>query len=159
LPVNSGKPENIATMVTEVSDRVTVLIREEIELAKAEMTLKARKLAVGAGVGVAAGIFGVFAFIYFLSTVAWGLNSVLGSVWQGFLVVLIFLIVFSIAAGTIAYRLLRVGPPVPKLAIGEAQKIRDTVAGPQTPTPIAPRDADIDAQIHQAVTSRPGQDS
>ena len=127
MPAENGKPENIATTVTEVSERVALLVREEIELAKAEITEKVKSLAVGAGVGAAAGVFGIFAFIFLLLTAAWGLNSLLGSVWLGFLIVLVLLVVLTVGAGLFAYRKLKVGPPVPTLAIDQAQKIRATV--------------------------------
>jgi hypothetical protein len=109
------------------AERVTLLVREEIELAKAEITEKVKSLAVGAGVGAAAGVFGIFAFIFLLLTAAWGLNSLLGSVWLGFLIVLVLLVVLTVGAGLFAYRKLKVGPPVPTLAIDQAQKIRATV--------------------------------
>jgi uncharacterized small protein (DUF1192 family) len=129
LPAENGKPENIATAVTEVSERVTLLIREEIELAKAEVTQKITKLARGAAIGAAAGVFGIFAFIYLLATIAWALNQLLGSEWLGFLIVLVLLLVLTVAGGLFAYRLLRAGPPMPTLAIDEAQKIRATMTG------------------------------
>ena len=44
----AGAPQNIATAITEVSERATLLIHEEIELAKAEVTEKTTKLARGA---------------------------------------------------------------------------------------------------------------
>ena len=40
-----------------MSERASLLVREEIELAKAEMAVKARKLATGAVVGIVAGVF------------------------------------------------------------------------------------------------------
>ncbi len=48
-PQSSGEqrpeqPQNIATAIAEVSERATLLVREEIELAKAEVTEKAMKL-------------------------------------------------------------------------------------------------------------------
>jgi hypothetical protein len=127
MPAENGKPDNIATTVTEVSERVTVLIREEIELARAEMTQKVRSIAVGLGVGAAAGVFGFFAFIMLLFTAAWGLNQLLGSEWLGFLIVTGILGALGVGAGVFAFRKLRVGAPVPKQAIDEAQKIRATV--------------------------------
>ena len=51
------QPQNIATAIAEVSERATLLVREEIELAKAEVSEKAMKLVRGAVVGAAAGIF------------------------------------------------------------------------------------------------------
>jgi len=37
LAVSNGKSDNLVNTVTEVSDRISNLIREEIELAKAEV--------------------------------------------------------------------------------------------------------------------------
>jgi hypothetical protein len=127
LPAENGKPENIATTVTEISERVTVLVREEIELAKAEVTHKLRSLATGLAVGAAAGVFGFFAFITLLFTAAWGLNQLLASEWLGFAIVTGTLMVLTVGAGLFAFRKFKVGPPVPKQAIDEAQKIRATV--------------------------------
>ena len=61
-----SQPQNIATAITEVSERATLLVREEIELAKAEVAEKAMKLARGAAVGVAAGVFFVMALLFVL---------------------------------------------------------------------------------------------
>ena len=127
MPAENGKHENIATTVTEVSERVTVLIREEIELAKAEVAHKLKSLAVGLAVAVAAGVFGFFAFIMLLFTAAWALNQLLGSEWLGFAIVTGTLLLLSVAGGVFAFRKFKVGAPVPKQAIDEAQKIRATV--------------------------------
>lgn len=127
MPAEDGKPENIATTVTEVSERVAVLVREEIELAKAEVTYKIKSLAVGLGVAAAAGVFGFFAFITLLFTAAWGLNQLLGSEWLGFAIVTGVLVLLAIAGGVFAFRKFKVGAPVPRQAIDEAQKIRATV--------------------------------
>ena len=48
-------PTNLATAVAEVSERASKLVREEIELAKAELEVKATNLAKGTVVGVDAG--------------------------------------------------------------------------------------------------------
>jgi lysylphosphatidylglycerol synthetase-like protein (DUF2156 family) len=72
-------------------------------------------------------VFGVFALVFVLLTIAWGLNSALSSLWLGFLIVMILLILLTIGAALFAWRKLRVGPPTPKLAIEEAKKIRTTV--------------------------------
>jgi uncharacterized small protein (DUF1192 family) len=127
LPAENGKPDNIATTVTEVSERVAVLVREEIELAKAEVTHKVKSLAIGLGVAAAAGVFGFFAFVLLLFTAAWGFNQLIGSEWLGFAIVTGTLLILTVAAGVFAFRKFKVGAPVPKQAIDEAQKIRATV--------------------------------
>jgi len=118
--------------VTEVSDRMSVLVREEIELAKVEVTQKAKSIARGTAAVAAGSVFGVFAIVFFLLTVAWALDAVLvsgtGDIWIGFAIVFAGLFLASIAAFLFAWRKLRVGPPTPTMAIDEAKKIRETVA-------------------------------
>jgi len=131
LSAEKAQSENIAAVVTEVSERVTVLIREEIELAKAETVEKISSLARGAAAVAAGAVFGVFAVVFGLSTLAWGLDAIFtdaaGSIWIGFLIVFILLAVAALGAFTFAWRKLKAGPPTPKMAIDEAKKIRATV--------------------------------
>jgi hypothetical protein len=114
--------------MTEVTERVTVLFREEIELAKAEMTQKVTSIARGAAAVAAGAVFGVFAVVFVLFTLAWGLNSAFGSLWEGFAVVLVILIAATVGAFLFAWRKLKVGAPTPQMAIDEAKKIRATVS-------------------------------
>lgn len=111
---------------------MSVLVREEIELAKAEMMVKLMSIARGA-VAVAAGaVFGVFAVIFALMALAWGIDDVLvsgtGNIWIGFAIVLGVLGILTVGAFIFAWRKLTVGAPTPKMAIDEAKKIRETVA-------------------------------
>jgi len=118
--------------VTEVSDRVSNLVREEIELAKAEVTIKAKSLLRGTVAVLAGAVFGVFAVFMGLEALAWALNAVLvpgaGSIWEGFLIVFGLLAVLTIGSFGFAWTKLKAGaPPVPTMAIDEAQRIRETV--------------------------------
>jgi uncharacterized small protein (DUF1192 family) len=132
LPAENGKPDSFGDTVTEVSERMSVLVREEIELAKAEMTIKLTSIARGAAAGAAGAVFGVFAVIFALAAIAWGLNDVLvagvGNLWIGFAIVFGVLGLLAIAAFVFAWRKLRVGAPTPKMAIDEAKRIRETVS-------------------------------
>ena len=132
-PSNGNKPDStLATAVTEVSERVTVLIREEIELAKAEVTVKVKSLTRGiVWFGIAAGL-AFFGVIFIPVTIAWLLDDFLvsgaGGLWEGFAIVMG---AFLIGAGICVFlgiRKMKVGSPAPKMAIEEAKKIRETVA-------------------------------
>jgi uncharacterized small protein (DUF1192 family) len=131
LPAENGKPDNIATAVTEVSERLVVIVREEIELAKAEVTVKVSSIARGAAAVAAGAVFGVFAIIFVFLTLAWGLNSAFSSLWEGFAVVMVVLLIATIGAFMFAWRKLKVGAPTPTMAIDEAKKIRATVTAKQ----------------------------
>ncbi len=121
------EPDNLATAVAEVSERVSLLVREEIELAKVEVTQKAISIGRGAAAAAAGAVFGVFAVVFGLLTLAWGLNSLFSSLWYGFAIVFILLLLLTAGAFLFAWRKLKVGAPTPDLAIEEAKKIRATV--------------------------------
>jgi len=128
-------PQNIAASVADISERASVLVREEIELAKAEVTEKAAQLARGAVVGAAAGVFLAVALLFILIGCAWLLYFYLPvgdfAYFWGFFGMAFILIVFGIFAGLLAARVVkRSAPPVPTMAIEEAQLIRETVSPP-----------------------------
>jgi uncharacterized membrane protein YgcG len=119
--------ENLAQALNEVSERLAALVREEVELAKAEVTVKLKSYQRGAIAGAAGAAFGLFALVFVLLTLAWGLNALFNSIWLGFLVVMIILLVLTGFAFLFAWRKFSVGGPKPELAIEEARKIRATV--------------------------------
>src|SRR5438067_13796076 len=104
-----------------------MLLREEIDLSKAEVTVKVSTIARGAAAVGAGAVFGVFALIFILLTVAWAINDATGDLWLGFLIVSVVLVALTLFAFLFAWRKLRVGPPAPTMAIDEAKKIRATV--------------------------------
>jgi len=127
-----GVDHNIAKAITDVSERATLLVREEIELAKAEMTLKATRLAKGAVVGIAAGVFFMTALVFALIGCAWIIYFYLPvndfAFFWGFFAMAVILVLLGVIAGLIAARAVKLGtPPVPNMAIEEARKIRESV--------------------------------
>ena len=90
-----------------------MLVREEIELAKAEVTEKATSIARGTAAVAAGAVFGVFAIVFVLNTLAWGLDaswSGAGDIWIGFAIVTGVLLSLALLAFLFAWRKLRVGP-------------------------------------------------
>jgi uncharacterized membrane protein YqjE len=124
-------PDNIVTAIGEVADRTTVIVREEIELAKAEVSDKVGKLLRGSVVGIAAGVFAFFALILIMEGFAWLLNEeVFENAWAGFFVEAAVFLLIAAGAGYFAYRSVRAGaPPVPEQAIEEAKLIKTTIEG------------------------------
>ena len=120
--------------MTQVSERASLLVREEIELAKAEISARVSKLVKGAIVGIVAGVFLVTGLFFLLNSAAWGAYLIFGGTayWAGFLIVAVVLFVLGGLAGLIAGRAMKRGaPPTPTMAIDEAKKIRDTVSHPE----------------------------
>jgi hypothetical protein len=134
------EPSDLGQAVQDVSDKVRLLVSEEIALAKAEIGEKAKRLAAGVAVGVAAGIFIVAGLIYLLHALAWLIWKLLddggSSFYLGFLIVAGALFLLAGVAGFLAARFIRRGtPPKPAMAIEEAQLIRETLTNPQPGTP------------------------
>jgi uncharacterized membrane protein YqjE len=130
----SQSSQNIARTMTEVSERAQVLVREEIELAKAEVSERVGRLARGAIVGLVAGVFVFFALVFILVGCAWLLYYYLpGHTFQyfiGFFAMAVILLALGAVAGVLAARAVKRGsPPMPEMAIEEARKIKQTVSG------------------------------
>jgi uncharacterized membrane protein YqjE len=128
MPPPDGADKSLGEIVAEVSEKASQLVREEIELAKAEVTDKLSKLTRGAVVAAAAGVFLVFGITMFFHGMAWFLDDVFNwedNVWVGFAVVTLALFLCATLAGLFAYRLFKKGsPPTPDLAIEEAKRTR-----------------------------------
>jgi len=122
--------KSLADLVTRISEDASTLVREEIELAKAEIELKVRRIAQGAMVGAAAGFFVFLALIFAFHALAWGLSDVFnnGFGWAGYLIVAGILLLLGALSGFIAMRAFKAGtPPTPEQAIEEAKLIRETL--------------------------------
>lgn len=131
-----GDDRSVGEMVFDVSERVSTLVREEIELAKAEVSEKVQALLRGGAVGIAAGVFALMGLAMLMHAFAWLLNDLFfdDTVWLGFLVEAIFWFVVAAGAGYFAYRSFQKGsPPTPDLAIEEAKRVRQTLEGGTTP--------------------------
>jgi uncharacterized membrane protein YqjE len=123
---------DLAQTVQEVSERVSLLVREEIELAKAEVTTKITKLLRGIVIGAFAGIFVIVGLLFLLHGLAWFAWWALPvgdrSFFWGFFFVAGLLFVLGGVAGYLAARFFKEStPPVPEMAIDEAGKIRKTL--------------------------------
>jgi uncharacterized membrane protein YqjE len=121
--------KSLGEVVGEVSEKASLLVREEIELAKAEVQTKVTRLGKGAAIGAAAGVFVVFALVTFLHALSWFFVELLDSdIWVGFLIVTGILLVLAAIAGLLAYRFFQKGaPPTPDLAIEEAKRTRTAI--------------------------------
>ena len=83
----NGTDKSLGDVVTEVTEKASLLVREEIELAKTEVSEKVTKLGKGAGALAAAGVLAVFALIFFFHALAWFFNDAFDwtTVWPGYL--------------------------------------------------------------------------
>jgi hypothetical protein len=139
---DNNSQANILAAINEVSDKAQLLVREEIELAKAEVTEKLTKLARGLAVGAAAGIFVSAGLLMLLNGSAWlawyalPVGNSLNYFWGFFLIAGILFVVGGIAGFLAARWLKSVQSPAPEMAIEEAKLIRETVKSSDPETTI-----------------------
>ena len=121
-PGSAEKP--LGEIVSDVTSKAQLLVREEIELAKAEVTAKVSKLAKGAGFFAGAGILAVFGLIYLFHMLALGLADWFSlKVWVGYAIVTVFIFLIVGILAFLGLRSVKKGaPPVPEMAIEEAKK-------------------------------------
>lgn len=127
-PPPPPEQRTLADLVVEVSENASTLVREEIELAKAEISQKVSKILRGSAVGIAAGTFAFLALILILHGIAWLLGEELfsGNIWAGYFVTAGIFLLIAALAGLIAFRSLKAGtPPVPEQAIAEAKLTKE----------------------------------
>ena len=130
---------SVGELVVDVSERVSTLVREEIELAKTEISEKVSSLARGGAVGIAAGTFAFLGLILLMHAIAWLLNDLFfdDSVWAGFLIEAVLFFLIAALAGYLAYRSFQKGaPPIPEMAIDEGKRIKQTLETGTTPDPV-----------------------
>lgn len=121
---------SVGELVFDVAEKSSSLIREEIELAKAEISEKVGKILRGSVVGIAAGTFAFLALILVMEGVAWLLAEEVfdGNAWPGFFVEAAIFLLIAAGAGFFAYRSVQAGaPPVPEQAIEEAKLTKATL--------------------------------
>ena len=85
-------------LLKELSDHTTTLVKQEIELAKAELGEKGKKAGLGAGMFGGAGLFGVFAFAALTTCIIAALEQAM-DLW---LAALIVTVVYAAIAGVLA---------------------------------------------------------
>jgi len=130
IPSPSQDERSVSELVFDVAEKSSSLVREEIELAKTEISEKVAKILRGSVVGIAAGIFAFLALILVMEGIAWLLAEEVfdGNAWPGFFVEAAAFLLIAAAAGFIAYRSVQAGaPPVPEQAIAEAKLTKETL--------------------------------
>jgi uncharacterized membrane protein YqjE len=117
----NGQRASLGRAVKEVTERLSSIVRLELQLASLELKRKVTSLGVGIGLGGGALVFGVFMLGFLFATVAAALATFLAT-WLALLIVTAFLLLVTVILGLLAQRAIKRGtPPVPQQAIEEAK--------------------------------------
>jgi uncharacterized membrane protein YqjE len=113
---NELRDSSTAELLKRLSDETTTLVKQELDLAKAELQEKGKRAGVGAGMFGGAGLFGVAAFAALTACVIAALDLAM-ALW---LAALIVAVVYAAVAGVLALRgkqkVKEATPPVPEQA-------------------------------------------
>ena len=116
-------PGNASTgqLIGQLTEQISRLVRDEARLAQAEVTQKAKRLGVGAGLFGGAGLFAVLGLAVLVATAVLALDLALPA-WLAALVVAVVLLVIAGVLALVGRRDVAKGsPPVPTEAISSVR--------------------------------------
>ena len=109
--------KSLGELFGDLSAQVSALVRQEVQLAKTEITGKIAGLAVGAAALAVAAVMGLGAFLVILAAAVAALSLVL-PVWAAALIVaVVLLIIAGVAALTGIKKIKSATPPIPQKTI------------------------------------------
>jgi Putative Actinobacterial Holin-X, holin superfamily III len=97
-PDSTMNDRSIAELMRQLSDQTSTLVRQELELAKAELVTKGKQAGLGVGMFGGAGVFGLYAVGALTACVILALATALA----GWLAALIVAAVYGAIAGVLA---------------------------------------------------------
>ncbi|HRW19081.1 MAG TPA: phage holin family protein [Dermatophilaceae bacterium] len=123
LELTDAAEPTIGQLVASASRDVSTIVRSEIALAKAEVTQGLTVKGKGGGMLAAAGVVGIFALAFLLTTLAWGIVALLSwPVWAGFGIVTLLLLLLAAILALVGKKTLAQGNPKPERAIAQAEQ-------------------------------------
>jgi hypothetical protein len=96
-PAADSRP-SVGELLADVSQDVTTLLRQEVELAKAEVKQSATRAGKGAGMFAGAGLAGHMVLLFLSVAAWWGIGDSMGHGWSALLVAGIWLAIGAVLA-------------------------------------------------------------
>jgi hypothetical protein len=126
--MDSNSNTSFSTLVNSAITDTQSLVRQQIELAKAEVTQSAKQAAGASGLFIGAAILGFLAFVFALVAGAYGIVAAGLPIWAGFLIVGGILLLIAIILGLVGKsRTKHITPP--QQAIGGVEKTKASLSG------------------------------
>lgn len=97
-PASLDARPSIGELLAEVSQDITTLLRQEVELAKAEIKQSATRAGKGAGMLGGAGLAGYMVLLFLSIAVWWGLGDAMGHGWSALVVAAVWLLIAAVLA-------------------------------------------------------------
>lgn len=125
-------PENtpLGESISEIIDRTTTIVHEEIELAKAEMSVALQDLLRGSVAGIVGGVFAFFGLFILLIALSFLIADAIGTwyPWLGFFIVAFICFALGGLLAFVALKKIKKGSQLaPSQAISEAKTTREAL--------------------------------
>ena len=108
-------------LVTMMSEQVSVLIRDELELAQLELTGKGKQAALGAGMFGASGVVAIYGAGCLLACAIIAISGVVAAWLAALIVGVVLLAAAGVAALLGKGRMQKAAPPVPEQAVADVK--------------------------------------
>jgi hypothetical protein len=118
---------SVGELFSEVAEDLSTLMRQEMELAKAELRQSATRAGKGAGLLAGAGISGHMVLLFASVAAWWGIGDATGHGWAALIVAAIWLIIAA-ALGLIGRREISAVPGIPQTT-QTVKRIPDAIRG------------------------------
>lgn len=92
-PAQTDTPRPVGELIGEITADLSTLVRQEIELAKAEAKESATRAGKGAGMFGGAGLAGHFVLLFLSIALWWGLGNATGHAWSALIVAVIWAVI------------------------------------------------------------------
>ncbi|WP_150306882.1 phage holin family protein [Planctomonas psychrotolerans] len=113
IPEKSAR-QSLGGLLKELPDRISRLVRSEIQLAKLEVVTKMKAAGVGAGMLAAAAFFALVAFAVLVAAAIMGLANVVPD-WLAAIIVAVVFLLLAVVLALLGVKKLKKGiPPVPE---------------------------------------------
>jgi nitrate/nitrite transporter NarK len=117
-PVRTSSTEDtsIGQLISDISDDLSQLFRQEVALAKAEIQVEAKKAGAAAGMLGGAGFAGYLAVVLLSFAVVFGLANVMDAGWAALIVAIVWAVIGAVLYAN-GRRKLRTVSPVPQRTV------------------------------------------
>jgi uncharacterized membrane protein YqjE len=119
-PLPAQEP-SAGELVKQLSEQVSVLVRDELKLAHLEMTRKGKQAGLGIGMLGGSGLIALYAVACLLACVIIAISEVVAAWLAALIVGVVLLAVSAVAALLGKRRLQKATPPVPEQAVGSVR--------------------------------------
>lgn len=152
MSTDPRQERTLGQLVASASQDISTLVRSEIALAKAEVSVQLKKAGAGGGLLAAAAVIAFYSVYFLFTTIVEGLIALGLWRWLSYLIVTVLMLAVAALLAYLGSRKMKTVQPAPEKAIESAQEtvegIKAALAAPGTmpPAPRPPWDTSVAAR-------------